>query len=357
MTSEPITAERPAWGRLPSLPNWRQLSGIGRLVAAAAAALIFSIILLLDQRNPAQALGLIWEGSIGSEYGRSEILVKLIPFGLCAAAVAIPARVGLINVGGEGQFYMGAWAATLVALYSGVPGALLLPLAFVAGALGGGIWGGIAAFLRTRFNLNEALSTLLLNFVADLIVKYFVYGPWKAKSVDNFPQTAVFPNDATLPVIYGQRVHAGVLLVPLVLVAIFLVLRYTRIGFEMRAVGGNPLAAQRAGITVGRYLFWVLAVGGAVAGLAGMAEVCGIQNRLRPGISLQFGFIGFLASWLGGNRPAGILLACLLFGAISVGGDTLQFGADLPGSTVNILMALMLFAVLAGRRSRAAVGA
>src|SRR5206468_252331 len=147
------------------------------------------------------------------------------------------------------------------------------------------------------------------------------------------------------PIIYGQRVHAGFLLVPIVLIALFLVLRYTRVGYEMRAVGGNPLAAEHAGIGVGRYLFWALVAGGAVAGLAGMAEVCGIQGRLRPGISLQFGFIGFLASWLGGHRPLGTVLACLLFGAISVGGDTLQFGADLPGSTVNILMALMLFAV------------
>lgn len=356
MTTEPIAVGRGA-RLLPPIPTWRNLGGAGRYgVAAAASALIFGLILVLDGYNPLDAFRLIWEGSAGSEYGRGEILVKLIPFALCAAATAIPARVGLINVGGEGQLYIGAWAATLAILYSGAPGPLLLPLAILAGAAGGAAWAGIAALLRVRANLNEAISTLLLNYVAVLLVNYFVYGPWRDRSNFNWPYSAVFPSDATLPVIFGARVHAGILLVPLVLIAMFLVLRYTRIGFEMRAVGGNMLAAERAGIAVKRYLFLALVVGGAVAGLAGMAEVTGIQGRLRPGISAQFGFIGFLASWLGGHRPGGILLASLLFGAISVGGDTLQIGADLPGSTVNILMALILFAVLAGRRSRAATG-
>ena len=127
--------------------------------------------------------------------------------------------------------------------------------------------------------------------------------------------------------------------------------------FAETPLGGNPLAAERSGIPVGRYLFWALVVGGAVAGIAGMAEVSGIQGRLRPGISVNYGYIGFLAAWLGGHRPLGIVLACLLFGAISVGGDSLQLGLNLPGSTVNILMALILFAVLAGRKNRTGVGA
>jgi simple sugar transport system permease protein len=357
MTTEPITLERPA-RRLPALPGLDALRtplGIG--VAAGISALIFALILLADGHNPWTAFRLIWEGSVGSTYGRSEILVKLIPFALCAVATAIPARVGLINVGGEGQFYIGAWAATWTILYSGAPAPLLLPAALVAGMAGGAVWAGIAGLLRVRANLNEALSTLLLNYIAVLFVNYFVYGPWRDKSNFNWPYSAMFPEDATLPIVFGTRVSAAILIVPLVLVAMFLLLRYTRIGFNMRAVGGNALAAQRAGIPVGRYLFWSLVAGGAIAGLAGMAEVCGVQGRLRPGISVQYGFIGFLASWLGGHRPLGILFSSLLFGAIAVGGDTLQIGANLPGSTVNILMALILFAVLAGRKGRVAAGA
>jgi simple sugar transport system permease protein len=344
--------ESPSLGRL-----WPVAVGAARyaLVLAIGVA-IFAAILYLDGKNAIDALRAMWTNSVGTEFGRQEILVKLIPFGLTAAAVAIPARAGLINVGGEGQFYMGAWAASGVILFSGLPSAMLLPAAFVAGALGGGAWAGITAALRIKGNVNEAISSLLLNFVAIQVVNYFVYGPWQDPEGPAWPYTAVFPGAAKLPVVYGSRVTAGIFLVIGVLAAMFLVLRYTRVGFRTRVVGGNPQAAQRSGIAVDRYLFWALFAGGAVAGLAGMAEVTGIQGRLRSGISVQYGYIGFLASWLGGHSALGILLAALLFGAISVGGDSLQIGAGLPASSVNILMSLILFGVLASRRNVWKVG-
>lgn len=326
-------------------------------LAVGTALAVFAAILLIDGTNPLDTVQLMWDASVGTEFGRNEVLVKLVPFGLCAMAVAIPARVGLINVGGEGQFYMGAWAASGAILFSGAPGWSLLPLAFIAGAAGGAAWAGLVALLRVKGKVNEAISSLLLNFVAIQFVNYFVYGPWKDPDGPNWPFSAMFPGSAMLPVIWGDRVTAAILFVAVGLVAMWLLFRYTKVGFEARVVGGNPLAAERTGIPVGRYLFAALVVGGAVAGIAGMAEVTGIQGRLRPGISTSYGYIGFLAAWLGGHRPLGVLLACLLFGAISVGGDSLQLGLDLPGSTVNILMALILFAVLAGRKNKTAVGA
>ena len=330
---------------------------IGRfaLVMAIAVA-VFAAILVVDGHDAVNALRVMYNTSIGSEFGRQEILVKLIPFGLCALATAIPARAGLINVGGEGQFYMGAFAASGVILFSGLPLGLLLPAAFVAGALGGGAWAGLTALLRIKGNVNEAISSLLLNYVAIQIVNYFVYGPWRDPEGPAWPYTRLFPDAAALPVIYGGRVTAGILIFAVILVAMFVVYRYTRIGFRARIVGGNAVAAERTGINVGKYLFWSLAIGGAVAGLAGMAEVAGIQGRLRSGISVQYGYIGFLASWLGGHGPLGILAAVLLFGAISVGGDGLQIGASLPASTVNILMSLILFGVLASRKNVFKVG-
>jgi general nucleoside transport system permease protein len=343
--------ELPAFGPLQAAPFLRY-----GLTCGAAIA-VFAVIILIDGTNPLDTVQLMWDASVGTEFGRNEVLVKLIPFGLCALAVAIPARVGLINVGGEGQFYMGAWAAAGAILYSGAPAWALLPLGFAAGAVGGGAWAGIVALLRVKGGVNEAISSLLLNFVAIQFVNYFVYGPWKDPTGPNWPFSAMFPGSAMLPVIWGDRVTAAILFVAVGLAAMWLVLRYTRVGYHVRVVGGNPVAAERSGIAVRRYLFWSLAIGGAVAGIAGMAEVTGIQGRLRPGISVNYGYIGFLAAWLGGHRPLGILFACLLFGAISVGGDSLQLGLDLPGSTVNILMALILFAVLAGRKNRAGAGA
>ncbi|GMV85306.1 MAG: hypothetical protein AMXMBFR80_11620 [Dehalococcoidia bacterium] len=346
---------RPPWTH-PASRRWAAPGarfGLATLVAASA----FALIIVIDGQSPWETFRLMWDSAVGSEFGRNETLVKLIPFGLCALAVAIPARVGLINVGGEGQFYMGAWAAAGVILYGNVPDPLMLPAAALAGAAGGGAWAGLVAVMRIKGRVNEAISSLLLNFVAIQIVNYFVYGPWKDPDGPNWPFSAAFPGSAMLGVVWGDRVNAAIFFVLAGLVAMFLVMRYTRAGYEMRVVGGNAEAARRQGIPVSRYLFWALVVGGAVAGLAGMAEVCGIQGRLRPGISVNYGYIGFLAAWLGGHRPLGILLACLLFGAISVGGDSLQIGAGLPGSTVNILMALILFAVLAGRKKNAAVGA
>jgi simple sugar transport system permease protein len=314
------------------------------------------LILVADGHNAFSALRIMFENSVGNDFGRQEILVKLIPFGLCAAATAIPARAGLINVGGEGQFYMGAFAASGFILFSGAPSWMLLPGAFVFGAIGGGAWAGVTALLRIKGNVNEAISSLLLNYVAIQIVNYFVYGPWRDPEGPAWPYTKVFPSAAALPVVYGSRLTAGIFIVFAVLIAMFLVFRYTRIGFQTRVVGGNQSAAERSGISVGRYLFWALVIGGIVAGLAGMAEVTGIQGRLRSGISVQYGYIGFLASWLGGHSPLGILLAALLFGAISVGGDSLQIGASLPASTVNILMSLILFGVLASRRNVRKIG-
>ena len=325
--------------------------------AVSVAMLAFAAIVLSDGTNPVDTLKIIWDASVGTGFGRTEVLVKVIPFGLCALAVAIPARVGLINVGGEGQFYIGAWAAAGAVLYSGAPDWALIPLAVIAGAIGGGAWAGLVALLRVKGKVNEAISSLLLNFVAIQFVNYFVYGPWKDPDGPKWPFSREFRDAAMLPMVYGDRLSIAIIFVAIGLAAMFLILRYTRVGYEVRVVGGNPVAAERSGIPVGRYLIWSLVLGGAIAGIAGMAEVTGIQGRLRPGISVNYGYVGFLAAWLGGHRPLGIVLACLLFGAISVGGDSLQLGLNLPGSTVNILMALILFAVLAGRKNLTKVGA
>jgi len=345
-----IGALVPEWARDPRVVTTARFT-----VAGVIAFAVFSVVLLLDRANPITAVWEMFQSALGGEFGRSEVLVKLVPIGLCAAATAVPARAGLINVGGEGQFHIGALFAGGLVLYSGAPDLLLLPLAVIGGAAGGALWAGLAGGLRVRFNLNEAISTLLLNYVAIQLVNYFVFGPWRDPDAFNWPFTADFPSAAIPPGFWAGRVHAGLILVPIVLGVLFFVFRYTRAGYEMRAVGGNALAAARTGIPTGRYLFWSLVAGGAIAGLAGMAEVTAIQGRLRPGISIGYGFIGFLASWLGGHRPVGVLFAAALFSVLVVGGDSLQISAGLPGSSVNILMALMLFALLAGRRNTAAV--
>jgi simple sugar transport system permease protein len=311
------------------------------------AMVCFAIILLLFGKDSLRAYSDIFRQTLGSRYGWSEVLVKLIPLLLCALAVLLPARLGLVNVGGEGQIYMGAWLATWGALSLGdLPRPLALTAVLVLGFIGGGLWAAIPAYLRAKGWLNEVISTLLLNYVAIQFVNYFIFGAWRDPESANFPQTVRFADAFLLPQFGGTRVH---LLLPLGLLAavlIFFLLRYTHWGYAMRAIGGNPEAALRHGFPITRYLILSMIIAGGLAGLAGVGEVMAIQGRLRPAFSPGYGYVGFLISWLAGHSPFAAIGMAFLLAVIALGGDTLQITQNVPFSTVNILMALILFIVL-----------
>ncbi len=317
------------------------------LAMVALALAIFAIVLLLFGKDPLRAYGDILRSTLGSTYGLTEVVVKMIPLVLCACAVLLPARIGLVNVGGEGQLYMGAWLATFGALtFTGLPQVLGVPLVIVLGFIGGGLWALIPAILRAKGWLNEVISTLLLNYIAALFVAYFVFGPWRDAASANFPQTPKFVDAMRLPMFGDTRIHLGLVLAAAAVTLIYLVLRYSVWGYDMRAIGGNPEAARRNGMPITRYTLLVMFVGGGLAGLAGVGEVMAIEGRLRPGFSASYGYIGFLISWLAGHNPFGVVLMSFLMAVLSLGGDTLQITQGLPFATVNIIMALILFIVL-----------
>lgn len=319
------------------------------------AGLTFALVLLAFGKDPVAAYAAIFQGALGDSYGWSEVLVKATPILLCALAAAIPAQVGLINVGAPGQLYLGAWAATWVALTFGdLPGPILVPLLALAGFAGGLAWAGLAVAARVAVGLNETISTLLMNYIAILLINFFVYGPWKDPASFNWPFTAEFSKAARLPTLGDSRVHLG-LLVALVAVALAaFVLGRTTWGYRMRAIGGNAEAARRFGLPTGRYLILAMLIGGGLAGLAGMVEVTAIQGRLRPGIAPMEGYLGFLASWLALHNPLGIVIMTVLLAIIAVGGDVIQMAINLPSAAVNILIGLILFGVLGTRRARPA---
>jgi simple sugar transport system permease protein len=320
------------------------------------AFLVFAILLLAFGKNPIKAYVDIFSSTLGSTYGFSEILVKMIPLTLTAVAVAVPSRIWLINVGGEGQLYIGALFATWGALtFNSLPTWILLPLVSVLGFIGGGLWASISGILRAKGWVSETISTLLLNYVAILLVNFFVFGPWKDPESANYPQTAEFVDAATLPAIGGTRVHMGFIFVLAALTLFYFVLSRTRWGLEMRAIGGNPEAARRNGIPISGYITLLMFIGGGLAGLAGMIEVSAIQGRLRPSLSPGYGFIGFLISWMAGGNPLGIVAAAFLLAVVTAGGDILQMAHGLPGSAVNILNALILFVVLSRQGGKVGV--
>ena len=247
---------------------------------------------------------------------------------------------------------MGAWLATALALAigsaSGLPQMVALPLVLVAGFIGGGAWALLPAYLRARGWLNEVISTLLLNYIAILFVGYFIFGPWRDPESANFPQTAAFAANVRMPMFGDTRVHLGLVIALVTITLIYLVLRYTVWGYTMRAIGGNAEASRRHGIVTTRYILVTMFVAGGLAGLAGAGEILAIQGRLRPGFSPDYGYVGFLISWLAGHNPIGVVVYSFLMAIITFGGDTLQITQGMPFSVVNILIGLILLIVLGG---------
>src|ERR1700688_4432619 len=227
------------------------------LVAVIALG-VFATLLVAAGKDPLKAYVDTLFYVFGNAYGFSELLVRMIPLLLTAVAAALPARIGLINVGAEGQLYMGAWLATAGALaFSDQPAFVLLPVLTVCGFVGGGLWALIPDVVRAFELVNETISTLLLNYVAALIVSYFIFGPWRSPESSAYPESPAFVEAARLPTLFHSRVHAGLIYALICLVLYWLALTRTRFGLDMRAIGGNPEAARRLGIPISRFILIV----------------------------------------------------------------------------------------------------
>jgi simple sugar transport system permease protein len=328
---------------------------IGRWVLALGGALgIFAIFMWSKGVSPIDAYRAMWESTFTSTDSIGEVLIKACPIVLAALAVAVPARAGLVNVGGEGQLVVGGVAAAGVslALDGSLPGTVTLVLALVAGALAGAIWSGIAGVLKLAVNINEGVTTLLLNYIAIDVMLYLIYAPWKDQNGSGQPATRPVPVAERLPIIGDSRVHQGVVLALVATIVVTVVLRRTSWGFRLRVVGGNREAGRRAGLRVGILLLSAMSVGGALAGLGGASQLLGSEFTLRPGFLATYGYIGFLASWLARHRPPLVALAAIALSAIAISGDSLQIDSGLPAASVNVLMALILLAVFGWTNKR-----
>ena len=308
--------------------------------------LLFAMILVISGKNPLQSYKEILTSTLGSSYGFSEVIVTMTPILITALAVALPSRIGLINVGGEGQLYMGACLATWGAItFDTSPAWALLPLMLLLGMLGGALWAFIPGYLKSLGLVNETITTLLLNSVAPKLVAFFVFGFWHSPMDTN--KTPNFVPAARLPAFFDSRIDLSFIFA-LVLLAIFwFLMRYTRWGLEMRAIGGNPQAAKRNGLPLNRYWVIIMCLGGAIAGLAGMAQVSGYYGVLLVNFSRGLGFMGFLISWLSFGDPIGILVTSFVVSIIITGGNLLQLTSGIPYAVINILLAFTLFVVLA----------
>lgn len=313
------------------------------------AVLVSSLLLAAFGANPFPIYSTIFVESFADLYGFSETLVKATPILLCALAVAVPAWVGLMNIGAEGQFYAGAIGGTCVALAFPHLGPLIIvPLMLMVAFIGGGLWGGIAGVLKGHFGVNEVMITLMSNFIAILLVDHLVHGAWKDPSSHGWPQSPEFSASAIFPTLGTSRMHLGLALGLISAALLSGFRKWTSWGLGMRVVGANPDTAAYAGLNVAQYLLWAMVIGGGLAALAGISEVSAIQGRLRSGISPGYGYTGILVSWMAGHHPVAIIIFAVFIGGLLAGGDNLQITLNLPFATVNIVIGLMFFFLLVG---------
>lgn len=318
------------------------------VIAAFAFVVLAAIFLVAIGQPPLRTLAAMIDYGFGDAYSLSESLVKATPILLCALAVILPARLGLISVGAEGQLYFGALTGTAVVV--AWPAAsiwLLLPAMVTAGLAGGALWGGLAGLLRAKANVNETISTLLLNYIATLLVSFMVYGAWKDPGNLGWPATIAFPPAASVPRLFDTRVHAGFVVAVVAALVLHLFVVRSRWGLALAVLAGNRRVGGMVGLDFTRQALIVMALGGAIAGFAGICETSAVQGRLQPGISVGYGLTGFLVAWLAGqNFLRAVPLAVLVGGMISAG-DALQLYSKIPSASATVLQGLLFAAALA----------
>ena len=317
------------------------------VLAVTGAAFIFA------GANPFEAYYAYFVGPLTREFTLLEVLNKATPILFTGAAVAIAFRAGYWNIGVEGQLLMGAVAAAGIGqLAEGWPSLLVLPLMVGGGALAGAAWALVPALLRVRLGIDEVVTTLLLNPVALLVVQALLHGPWKDPET-GFPESpriaaaAEFPQlSEFIPLIGRSRLHLGFVLAVVVIILAWYVLSRTSTGLRVRAVGLSPRGARFAGIRVERTLLRVALVSGAIAGMAGVSEVAGIQFRLTEGVSPGFGYTGVVVAMLGGLAMPGVLVAGLLLGDLSVGASSAVRSLQIPSQVGDLVQGTLLLVVV-----------
>ena len=328
------------------------------LISLILALLLGAVILGLSGANPVTTYLAMLEGAFGNRemwaqgnyYNISETLVKAIPLMLCALGVGIAFRMLFWNIGAEGQLAMGGIAAAGIALNLGgqLSGPVIIPLMMIGGFAAGAVWGLIPALLKAYLKVNEIITTLMMNYIAILMVEYLFYGPWKDPQGYGFPGTAEFAASAWLPRFPGSRVHMGLFFAILAALLIWLVLSRTKWGYEIQIIGENPRAAHYAGINLALNIALVMILSGGLAGLAGMAEVSGIAHRLTKGLTVGYGFTAIIVAWLARLNPWRTLVIAFLLAVLLVGGDQIQITMRLPAATALILQGAILFCMLGG---------
>lgn len=330
-------------------PRW--LPWATTLGSILAALLITALILVWVGADPIRSFRAIYLAAFGNSGVVSDTLVKATPLILTSLACLLAFRMRLWNIGAEGQFYLGAWGATLIVenvLGKDASAWLFIPLMLVSGFFFGALWGFIPGVLKARFGVNEIITTLMLNYISLFWVAYWVFGAWSERG---FQLTPTFPRQAWLPRLTdyaavfkpfsGLTVHLGFVLAILAVVGVWYLLTHTRFGYEIRLIGDNPNAAKYAGVNIAAMTIFVFMLAGGLAGIAGMAEVSGVVHRLQDRISPGYGFTAIIIAWLAKLNPWAVVPVAIIFGGLLIGSREIQ-----PSGLARLLQGILLFTLI-----------
>ncbi len=337
--------------RMTEPPRWYPI--FLSLAAIALALFIGGIVIQAAGGNAVRSYLHIARASFGSLGVFSDTIVKATPLILVGLACTVAFRMRLWNIGAEGQFYMGALGASAIILTPVLPADtspwIFIPVMMLAGMLAGALWGFIPGFLKAKYNVNEIITSLMLNYIALSVVLFFVFAVW---SEGGFQMSPVFPKNAWLPrltdlgtqikALRGLTTHLGLLFALIACVVIWFVLFRSRWGYEIRLIGDNPRAAQYAGINISRNVILVMMLSGSLAGLAGMSEITGVVHRLQSAISPGYGFTGIIVAWLAKLNPYAVIIVSLFFGALILAGREIQ-----PSGIPKMIQGIILVSLIA----------
>lgn len=337
--------------RLTEMPGW--LSPLISILAITVALLLGALVIKLSGGDPWRAYKHIGEASFGSLGVFSDTMVKAIPLMLVGLACSLAFRMKIWNIGAEGQFYMGAFGASLVVLAPILPAEtsrwIFIPVMIIFGMAFGAMWGFIPGLLKARFNVNEIISTLMMNYIAIAWNNYWIFAIW---TEGGFQMTKVFPKTAWLPrladyakevkIFSGLTTHLGLIFAILAAVVVWLILYRSKWGYQIRLIGDNPKAAKYAGISITKNIVLVMMLSGALAGLAGMSEVTGVVHRLQERMSPGYGFSGIIVAWLAKLNPFVVLVVSILFGALLLAGREIQ-----PSGVPKMIQGIILVCLIA----------
>ena len=324
-------------------------------VGAIVAGLILGAVALrfAGETHPFRAYASIAQVLFGSLGGISDILVQATPLILVGLSCSVAFSMKLWNIGAEGQFFIGAFTASAIVLTpilpAETPGWIFIPVMMVAGIIGGALWGFLPGYLKARFNVNEIITTLMMNYIAIEWNNFFIFGVWSEGGFQmspRFPKTAWLPRLADyardVPAFSGLTLHLGLIFGPIAAVIVWFILRRSKWGYEIRLAGDNPKAARYAGINIARNTVLVMMLSGALAGLAGMAQISGVVRRLQGAISPGYGFTGIIVAWLSKLNPLIVIIVSIFFGALLLAGREMG-RSDIP----MLIQGIILFTLIA----------